>query len=67
MQRKSSEPLQKVTMNFFASDYTWMADRFPTGGAQKAIRELVRQFRTRSEAKTASEVERLTDELEIEL
>lgn len=65
-QRKSPEPLTKVTMNFFTSDYVWIADQFPTIGPQRAIREVIRDFKRRKQAQTAVDVAAV-DALEISI
>ena len=63
--RKANEPLRKVTMNFYESDYVWLGDQFPTMGAQVAIRNLVREFRLRKESPKVGEA--VLAELDIEL
>lgn len=40
--RKSSEPIQKHTLNLFAGDYERLQILYPQRGAGWAIRELVR-------------------------
>lgn len=64
--RKEEEPLQKVTLNVFKSDYDWLGEQYPALGRTKAIRQLVRMHRLQIEGAKAS----VTDsqlELELEL
>lgn len=43
--RLADEPLQKITINIYESDYFWFLKRYKHGGYQEKIREIIREFR----------------------
>jgi hypothetical protein len=43
MRRKEDRPLQKVTLNLFADDYSKLQALYPRARAAKIIRELIRR------------------------
>jgi len=50
VRRREDLPLQKVTLNLYEGDMTFLQDLYPRIGAGRAIRRLVRQFRERIES-----------------
>ena len=61
--RKEIEPLRKITINVFASDYERVAELFPTVGPQRAIRQIVRNFVLKIDAKAKG----VTDGIDIRI
>lgn len=44
-QRKENEALIKVTLNLYASDWTWAQDTYTRSGASKAVRVALRKHK----------------------
>lgn len=64
--KKESEPLVKVTLNLYASDYAQMQLLYQATGAAKAIRAVIRTHVQRVEARAAQTIGTVS-ELDLEL
>lgn len=64
--KREAEPLVKVTLNLFASDYERMQQLYIATGAAKAIRAVIRAHVQRVEARAAQTVATV-GELDIEM
>lgn len=47
--RQETDPLQKVTMNLYDGDFARLSELYPSLGAGKIVRELVRAHLTKIE------------------
>lgn len=66
--RREAEPLQKITISVFASDFDRFKSMYPIAGHNKAFRALLRQHIQRVAQRVEAMVDTsVLDEVEIEL
>ena len=65
--QKEIEPLLKITLNVYASDYQRLRDHYPQHGPQKVIRALIRGHFNKLDKAMAEIAAPLIPHLDVEL